>query len=46
VGITYLPVPLGGLVTALFVVEVMIFGSQQKRAIVTFDHLIEAVGAL
>jgi TRAP-type C4-dicarboxylate transport system permease small subunit len=46
VGITYLPVPLGGLVTALFVVEVMIFGSQQKRAIVTFDHLIEDVGAL
>ncbi len=46
VGITYLPVPLGGLVTALFVIEVMIFGSQHKRAIITFDHLIEDVGAV
>ena len=45
VGITYLPVPLGGLVTALFVLEVIFFGSQHKRAIVTFDHLIEDVGA-
>jgi TRAP-type C4-dicarboxylate transport system permease small subunit len=45
VGITYMPVPLGGLVTALFVVEVMLFGSQNQRPIVTFDHLIEDKGA-
>ena len=41
VGITYMPVPMGGLVTALFVLEVMFFGSQHQRAVVTFDHQIE-----
>jgi TRAP-type C4-dicarboxylate transport system permease small subunit len=46
VGITYLPVPLGGLVTALFVIEVMLFGHQHRREVVTFDHLIEEAGAL
>jgi len=46
VGITYMPVPLGGLVTALFVLEVMLFGSQNQRAVVTFDHLIEEVEAI
>jgi TRAP-type C4-dicarboxylate transport system permease small subunit len=46
VGITYMPVPLGGLVTALFVLEVMFFGSQHQRAIITFDHLIEEAGAI
>jgi len=45
VGITYMPVPLGGLVTVLFVLEVMFFGSQRQRPIVTFDHLIEDTGA-
>ena len=45
VGITYMPVPVGGLVTALFVLEVMFFGSQHQRAIITFDHLIEDTGA-
>lgn len=38
VGATYLPVPLGGLVTLLFVLEHVVFGSQADRAIVTFDH--------
>jgi TRAP-type C4-dicarboxylate transport system permease small subunit len=41
VGITYMPVPLGGLVTALFVLEVMFFGPQHHRAVVTFDHQME-----
>jgi len=44
VGITYTPVPMGGLVTALFIIEVMLFGSQHKRAVITFDHLIEEPG--
>jgi TRAP-type C4-dicarboxylate transport system permease small subunit len=46
VGVTYMPVPIGGLVTALFVLEVIFFGSQKERAIVTFDHLIEEVEAI
>jgi TRAP-type C4-dicarboxylate transport system permease small subunit len=46
VGITYMPVPVGGLVTALFVLEVIFFGNQNQRAVVTFDHLIEEVEAL
>ena len=46
VGITYMPVPIGGLITALFVLEVIFSGSQKDRAIVTFDHLIEEVEAI
>lgn len=42
VGLTYIPVPLGGLVTALFVIEHVLYGSQHARAVVTFDHLIES----
>ncbi|TXT37463.1 MAG: tripartite ATP-independent periplasmic transporter DctQ [Comamonadaceae bacterium] len=38
VGATYLPVPLGGLTTVIFVLEHMIFGPQDKRAVVTYDH--------
>jgi TRAP-type C4-dicarboxylate transport system permease small subunit len=38
VGITYIPVPLGGALTLLFVVEHLVFGSQAGRAVVTFDH--------
>lgn len=38
VGVTYLPVPLGGLTTLLFVLEHMIYGQQGDRAVVTFDH--------
>jgi TRAP-type C4-dicarboxylate transport system permease small subunit len=41
VGFTYTPVPMGGVVTALFVIEHMVFGSQHQRAVVTFDHAIE-----
>jgi TRAP-type C4-dicarboxylate transport system permease small subunit len=40
VGLTYTPVPLGGLATALFIIEHVVFGSQKARAVVTFDHLV------
>jgi TRAP-type C4-dicarboxylate transport system permease small subunit len=38
VGLTYTPVPIGGLITLLFVLEHIVFGSQHARPIVTFDH--------
>ena len=38
VGATYLPVPLGGIITFIFIAEHLLFGSQHQRAIVTFDH--------
>lgn len=41
VGITYSPLPLGALLTLVFVVEKMIFGSQHDRAVVRFDHSLE-----
>ncbi|MBL8310735.1 MAG: TRAP transporter small permease [Burkholderiales bacterium] len=41
VGFSYLPVPIGGLFTLLFVLEHMGFGPQNHRAIVRFDHDID-----
>ncbi len=41
VGITYSPLPLGALLTLVFVVEKMLFGSQHERAVVRFDHSLE-----
>jgi TRAP-type C4-dicarboxylate transport system permease small subunit len=38
VGLTYSPVPIGGLLTLLFVLEHAFFGSQAQRPIVRFDH--------
>lgn len=39
VGYTYLAVPIGGVITLLFVIERMVFGSQQDRPIVRYeDH--------
>lgn len=38
VGATYLPVPIGGFITLLFVIEFLLFGSQAKRDVVTYDH--------
>jgi len=38
VGITYLALPLGSLVTAFFVLEHIVFGSQHARPVCTFDH--------
>ncbi len=37
VGLSYTPVPIGGLITALFVIEHITCGSQAMRPIVTFD---------
>ncbi len=39
VGATYLPVPLGGLTTLIFVLEHIVYGPQGARAVVTFDHV-------
>ena len=41
VGITYAPLPLGGLLTLIFVLEKMAFGSQHNRTVVRFDHSLE-----
>jgi TRAP-type C4-dicarboxylate transport system permease small subunit len=41
VGFTYLPVPIGGAVTALFVLEHMWLGSQRDRPVVNFDRVTE-----
>ena len=41
VGVSYLPVPLGGLITLLFVLERIFFGSQYGRSVVTYDHIAE-----
>ena len=38
VGLTYLPLPLGSLLTLVFVLEKSLFGTQQHRAVVCFDH--------
>lgn len=46
VGATYLPVPIGGFVTLLFILEHLAFGSQHNRSVVTFDHAIEETQAL
>lgn len=40
-GTTYLPLPLGGLLTLLFVAEHIALGSQHERAVVTIDHAID-----
>jgi TRAP-type C4-dicarboxylate transport system permease small subunit len=41
VGLTYTPVPIAGFITALFVIEVIFFGSQKQREVITLDHLAE-----
>lgn len=38
VGYTYLPLPIGSLLTLVFVLERMFCGAQTDRAVVTFDH--------
>lgn len=42
VGWTYMPVPVGGLFTLVFVLEKMIFGDQHQRAVVVFDQHADA----
>jgi TRAP-type C4-dicarboxylate transport system permease small subunit len=34
VGLTYLPLPIGSMITLLFIVESMIFGPQHQRPVV------------
>ena len=41
VGWTYLPVPIGGLFTLIFVLEKMLFGDQHQRAVVVFDQQVD-----
>jgi TRAP-type C4-dicarboxylate transport system permease small subunit len=43
VGVTYLPVPIGGLATLLFVVERALFGPQNRRRIVAYDEALAHV---
>jgi hypothetical protein len=38
VGVTYASLPLGSMVTLLFVIERMAFGSQDHRRIVRYDE--------
>ena len=38
VGWTYMPVPLGALLTLVFVLEVLFWGPAHDRAVVVFDH--------
>ncbi len=38
VGYTYLPLPIGSFLILLFVLENTLAGSQNERAVVTFDH--------
>jgi len=41
VGLTYSPVPIGGLLTLLFVLERLVFGSQADRPVLHFDEQLE-----
>ena len=41
VGISYLPIPLGGIVTMIFVLEKLFLGDQSHRRAVRFD-IVEA----
>ncbi|KAF1031483.1 MAG: hypothetical protein GAK37_00793 [Pseudomonas sp.] len=45
VGITYLPIPLGGLLTLVFVLEKLLLGDQSHRRVVRFDLIEENEGA-
>ena len=41
VGISYLPIPIGGLITLIFVLEKLFLGDQSHRRVVRFD-IVEA----
>jgi TRAP-type C4-dicarboxylate transport system permease small subunit len=45
VGITYLPIPLGGIVTLVFVLEKLFLGDQSHRGVMKFDVVEENEGA-
>lgn len=42
VGLTYVPVPLGGFITLLFVLEYLVSGDQSQRDVVRFDQMDDA----
>jgi TRAP-type C4-dicarboxylate transport system permease small subunit len=45
VGISYLPIPIGGLVTLIFVLEKIFLGDQSHRAVMRFEVVEESEGA-
>lgn len=45
VGMTYAPIPIGGLLTLSFVLEKLMLGDQSHRKVVRFDHIEENEGA-
>lgn len=45
VGITYMPIPVGGALTLIFVVERLLLGDQSNRRVVRFDLVEENEGA-
>ncbi|WP_336334924.1 TRAP transporter small permease [Pseudomonas putida] len=45
VGMTYAPIPIGGVLTLVFVVERLLLGDQSQRKVVRFDQLEENEGA-
>jgi TRAP-type C4-dicarboxylate transport system permease small subunit len=45
VGITYMPIPIGGVLTLIFVLEKLLLGDQSNRRVVRFDLVEESEGA-
>ncbi|MFG0407839.1 TRAP transporter small permease [Pseudomonas sp. NY5710] len=45
VGMTYAPIPVGGVLTLVFVLEKLLLGDQSHRKVVRFDQLEENEGA-
>ena len=45
VGITYMPIPVGGALTLIFVLEKLFLGDQSNRRVVRFDLVEENEGA-
>ena len=45
VGVSYLPIPIGGVITLIFVLEKLFLGDQSHRRVVRFDLVEESEGA-
>lgn len=45
VGVTYMPIPIGGVLTLVFVLEKLLLGDQSNRKVVRFDLIEESEGA-
>lgn len=45
VGISYLPIPIGGIMTLIFIVEKLFLGDQSHRAVMRFDVVEASEGA-